>query len=278
MAKDIFTLLTYQRGVLTKKEKIIAQYVLENVEEVVHMSITELSELLGVGEGTIVRFCQKLGFQGFHSFKIFLAKSIPNNKSENGALSSGDILSQIKINHVTAIEQTYELLSSSKDVLMKCAEIVSTCRKLYTVGVGASGATALDAYYKFMRIGIDAFFSQDAHLVAMVLSSSTSEDVLLTFSQSGSTSVIIDLAKLAKENNTKVIAVTGHKRSPLADIADYVLLTPIREAPFESGAIRSKISQLHVLEALFEMTKQTMKDKATQCVQRTARAVEKWIY
>lgn len=278
MVEDILTRLSYQPGALTKKEKIIAQYVIENGEEVVHMSITELSDLLNVGEGTIVRFCQKLGFEGFHSFKIFLAKSLPNNKNEAESFSSEDLLLQIKTNHINTIVQTYELLSSSKEVLSKCAEIISQCKKLYTVGVGASGATALDAYYKFMRIGIDTFFSQDTHLVAMALATSTSNDVLLAFSQSGSTSVIVDLAKMAKDNNTKIVAVTGHKRSPLAEVADYVLLTPIREAPFESGAIRSKISQLHVLEALFEMTKRNIKDRANHYIQQTARAVERWIY
>jgi len=278
MAEDVFTILSYKHGALTKKEEIIARYVLENAEEVIHMSITELSELLRVGEGTIVRFCQKLGFEGFHSFKIFLAKSIPHGKGENEIFSSEDILSKIKANHVNAIEKTYELLKSSKDVLTKCAETIATCNKLYTVGVGASGATALDAYYKFMRIGINTFFSQDPHLAAMEIAISKSEDVLLAFSQSGSTSVIVDLAKLAKENHVTVIAVTGHMRSPLANVADYVLLTPIREAPFESGAIRSKISQLHVLEALFEMTKQNIKVEADLCIQQTARAVQKWIY
>jgi len=277
MVEDLLTLLSSQRGVITKKEKIIAQYVLDNPEEVIHMSITELSELLNVGEGTIVRFCQKIGFEGFHSFKIFLAKNIPNSKSENEALSSEDILLQIKNNHVNAIAQTYEILRSSKDTLIECAELISKCKRLYIIGVGASGATGLDAYYKFMRIGIDTFFTQDSHLAAMALASATSKDVLLAFSQSGSTSVIVDLAKLAKDNNTKIIAITGHKRSPLADVADYIILTPIREAPFESGAIRSKISQLHVLEALFEITKQNVKE-ADRYIHQTARAVEKWIY
>jgi RpiR family carbohydrate utilization transcriptional regulator len=277
MVEDLLTLLSSQRGVITKKEKIIAQYVLDNPEEVIHMSITELSELLNVGEGTIVRFCQKIGFEGFHSFKIFLAKNIPNSKGENEALSSEDILLQIKNNHVNAIAQTYEILRSSKDTLTECAELISKCKRLYIIGVGASGATGLDAYYKFMRIGIDTFFTQDSHLAAMALASATSKDVLLAFSQSGSTSVIVDLAKLAKDNNTKIIAITGHKRSPLGDVADYIILTPIREAPFESGAIRSKISQLHVLEALFEITKQNVKE-ADRYIHQTARAVEKWIY
>jgi len=277
MGEDLITLLNLYRELLTKKEQLIAKFVIENQNEVIHMSITEFAETLKVGEGTVVRFCQKLGFDGFHSFKLFLAKTAGRDDKKNEELNN-DVFTVLKINHISTIEQTSELLRKSKETIEKCADLIARCRKLYTIGVGASGATALDAYYKFMRIGIDAFFSQDQHLTAMKLSMSNEKDVVLAFSQSGSTSVIVDLAKIASENKTPVIAVTGHKRSPLTLIAEYIILTPIREAPFESGAIRSKISQLHVLEVLFELTKARLDKSAQDAIISTARAVEKWIY
>jgi len=276
MLEDIVSLLNLHGGVLTKKEQIIAKFVIENQEEIIHMSITEFSESLNVGEGTVVRFCQKLGFDGFHSFKIFLAKNTGKDDKKNE--DQDDPLGIIRKNHLLTIEQTSNLLQETRETVEKCAEIISKCRRLYTIGVGASGATALDAYYKFMRIGINTFFSQDTHLIAMELSLAGEKDVVLAFSQSGSTSVIVDLAKIARQNKTTIISVTGHKRSPLALTSDYVILTPIREAPFESGAIRSKISQLHVLEVLFELTKERISKSAQDCITATARAVEKWIY
>jgi DNA-binding MurR/RpiR family transcriptional regulator len=58
----------------TKTESRIASFVLENPKKVIYMSLTELSDALKVSEGSIVRFCQKAGFSGFHTFKIPMAK------------------------------------------------------------------------------------------------------------------------------------------------------------------------------------------------------------
>ncbi|HOJ88795.1 MAG TPA: hypothetical protein PLP64_07020 [Pseudothermotoga sp.] len=43
-------------------------------------------------------------------------------------------------------------------------------------------------------------------------------------------------------------------------------------------SIRSKIAQLHVLEVLFEKTRVILGPAALEATNKTAEAVEKWIY
>ncbi|AEH50429.1 MurR/RpiR family transcriptional regulator [Pseudothermotoga thermarum] len=273
--EDVQTIIKVNQRLFTKKEKKLAEFVITHPEDVIDMSVTEVADTLGIGEGTVVRFCQKLGFTGFHAFKIALAKSL--GKQEELARSN-DILNIVKENHIKAIEETSNLLKLNEKIVYQCAEKIANCRRLYLLGVGASGVTALDAYYKFMRIGIDARHMMDPHLQIMDLSSCCEKDCVLAFSQSGSTAVVVDMAKLAKQNGACVIAITGYNKSPLTSYADFILLTAIRENPFQSGAIRSKIAQLHVLEVLFEQTCLILSDKARKSIDRTARAVEDWIY
>ncbi len=54
----------------TKTEKKIATFVVKNPQKVVYMSLTEVSDILKVSEGSIVRFCQKLGYTGFHPLRL----------------------------------------------------------------------------------------------------------------------------------------------------------------------------------------------------------------
>ncbi len=273
--EDVQTAIKVNQKVFTKKEKKLAEFVIVHPEDVIDMSITEMADVLGVGEGTVVRFCQKLGFPGFHAFKIALAKSLGRQEDLK---ESKDVLTTVKENHVKAIEETSKLLKLNEKAVYQCAEKIASCRRLYLLGVGASGVTALDAYYKFMRIGIDARHMMDPHLQMMDLSNCCEKDCVLAFSQSGSTAVVVDMARLAKQNGACVIAITGYNKSPLTSYADFVLLTAIRENPFQSGAIRSKIAQLHVLEVLFEQAQLILAEKAKQNIDRTARSVEKWIY
>jgi len=54
----------------------IADYVLERPEDVLKMSVTELSEATQASEGSVVNFCQRLGLSGFQQLKLSLAQAI----------------------------------------------------------------------------------------------------------------------------------------------------------------------------------------------------------
>ena len=55
----------------TRSEKKVVEAVLDNPEEVLYSSITDLAEKAGVGDTTVVRFCRKVGFKGYQDFKMF---------------------------------------------------------------------------------------------------------------------------------------------------------------------------------------------------------------
>jgi len=63
-------------GPLRKSEVKVTNYVLTHPNEVVHYSISELAELVGVSEPTVIRFCRGAEFKGLQDLKIFLAQSV----------------------------------------------------------------------------------------------------------------------------------------------------------------------------------------------------------
>src|SRR6266566_3034588 len=64
------------RDQLSRMELRVADYVLEQPNGVLNMSITALAEAIGASEPTVARFCHALGFSGFKEFKLVLAKSL----------------------------------------------------------------------------------------------------------------------------------------------------------------------------------------------------------
>ena len=48
-----------------------------------------------------------------------------------------------------------------------------------------------------------------------------------------------------------MIAITNHKNSPIAELADCVLLTNAPENPVTGGTFTSVVAQLYVLDLLF---------------------------
>ena len=59
---------------MTKSEKRIADYFLEQKRDLQLTSITELAEQCSVADSTIFRFCKMLGYNGYNDFKIAIAK------------------------------------------------------------------------------------------------------------------------------------------------------------------------------------------------------------
>lgn len=54
----------------SEKEKKIADYILNDPRNIIHLTINQIADELGLAESTVFRFCQRLGFKGFQAFKI----------------------------------------------------------------------------------------------------------------------------------------------------------------------------------------------------------------
>ena len=65
---------TINNAKLTKTQKMIAKYVLDNSADACFMTSTEIAETLGVSESSVIRFSRSLGFNGFMDFQKALRK------------------------------------------------------------------------------------------------------------------------------------------------------------------------------------------------------------
>ncbi|MFO7154053.1 MAG: MurR/RpiR family transcriptional regulator [Caldicoprobacter oshimai] len=266
---------------LTKAEKKVADYVLENPEEVIYLSITELSERCNTGETTIVRFCRRIGLSGFQEFKLNLAKDVIKPETSIHENVSFDDPIDIQVQKITnenvqAIANTTKLLSLEE--VERAVDAIVKARKIDFYGVGASGYTALDAKYKFMRLGLNVDANLDAHIQAISAANLKEGDVAVGISFSGSTKDTVATCQLAKKSGATVICITNYARSPITTVADIVLLTSAKETPLRSGALTSKIAQLHVLDILYTAVAIRLKDKAVQALDKTAKAVLDKLY
>ena len=118
----------------------------------------------------------------------------------------------------------------------------------------------------------------DPHLQAMSAATLGPQDVAVGISHSGSTKDVVDSVSRAKAAGATVICITHHARSPITRVADIKLLTASSESPLGSGAIRSKIAQLHVLDVLFTGVVMRMRERALEYTEKTAEAVLDKLY
>jgi len=143
---------------LSSKEQQVARYILEHASDIVHLSITELSELCECADATVFRLCRRLGFRGFQAFKIALASEVTNPKQviyQEINLDDEDVLSiagNIFAANMETLRDTLHILN--RDVLSTIIDWLAGAKRIEFYGSGGSAAIAQDAYHKFMRTGI----------------------------------------------------------------------------------------------------------------------------
>ncbi len=266
---------------LTPAEQRVADFILNDPGKVIYMSVTELAEKCDVGDGTVVRFAHDIGLSGYQELKLILSRDLSNSfeyvlEDVSPEDSLEDIVRKITNRNLRAIADTTQLISI--DSLNRAIEVIYKARRVEFYGVGASGFTALEAKYKFLRIGILCDALTDPHLQAMSASTLNSRDVAIGVSHSGATKDTVDSIKVAKNAGATTICITNFARSPITEFTDIVLLTASPEAPLASGAIRSIVSQLHVLDLLFTGVAMRLGEQALRYTEMTAQAVLNKLY
>lgn len=252
--------------IFSKTERKIADYVLEQKDKVGYQTLQEISQLLKVGEASILRFCHKIGLKGFNELKLWISKE----ESKNHPVFK-NYVEQIKASLHRSIENTHTL--QKIEDLNLAIEWISQSKRLFLYGFGASALTALDAHSKFLRYGKLCTMLQDSHFQMMSAAISQEEDLVLAFSLSGYTKDMLEVLELIKKNKTKIIAVTNHLNSPMALLADLVLLTYGKENPMQGGSLSAKISQLYIVDILSTGYALLNKAYAQDMLEKTAASV-----
>lgn len=238
----------------TKKEKLIADYLLEHRQEVLNASSQSLGEVTKTSPAAIIRFSKKLGYRGFSELKVSLASSSSEDTLDfNDVLDGHDsietLIKKSKQSNLKTIETTYDLLNTK--TLNEAIDTINQAKTVYLFGVGGSGVVCSDFQYKLMRVGKKVIFCKDMHVQLMFATAITKEDVIVTISYSGKTKEILTATKWAKKYGVPVIAITQFSASPLSKLANISLGIPSEEKELRIGAISSRISSLVITDLLY---------------------------
>ncbi|HET7656906.1 MAG TPA: MurR/RpiR family transcriptional regulator [Bacillales bacterium] len=276
MSQNLFGKIRFQYMKLSEKEKRIADYIFEHPEDMIHSTINEVAEILNIAEATVFRFCKRIGFKGFQEMKIALASEIISPiKQIHGEVNEGDDTKTIneKIFHsnVTTLQDTIHVLDSKK--VDKVLDFIMKARRVEFYGIGGSAIVAMDAFHKFVRTGIEVFFSLDYHFQLASASRLTKEDVAIFISHSGTNKDTIKMMDAAKKNGAKTVGITGYPKSPIGQQTDVSLFTSSEETEYRSEALSSRIGQLSLIDALYVNIMMLNKNKAKEALAKVREAI-----
>lgn len=151
------------------------------------------------------------------------------------------------------IQEAKRLLTRLDDnFLCACSLLLNCTGKAVVSGMGKSGHIGKKIAASLASTGTPAFFVHPAEALHGDLGMIGSNDVLIFISYSGRAKELDTILPLLKENQTRLIAITGGKDSALAQAADCVLdISVEREAcPMGLAPTSSAVNTLMMGDAL----------------------------
>jgi len=260
---------------LTEAEQKVAHFVVDKIEEVIYLSVTELASRSGSSEATVVRFCKSMGYHGFQDFKINLAKYVVDPHRiilEDVEVDDTPATIKRKVfdSRIQALADTQGVLSDKE--FERALRAIDRAKRIELYGLGASAYVAMDMKHKFLKFGIKCGAELDADTQAMSASLLGPEDVAIGITHTGCSSLTIRSLRLAKAAGATTIALTNRARSPILKVSDIVLFTAARETLYKSEAFASRIAEITVLDALLVALSMRRYDQSKNAIYLTRRA------
>ena len=199
---------------LSPAERRVADHVLAHPRSVLNDPVAEIARASQVSQPTVIRFCRSLGCEGLSDFKLRLASGLTGTvpvthtqvTRDDSVLELG---TKVLGNTASSILQVRDHLN--RDSIDRAIALLVKARRVDCFAVGYYGSVALDAQYKFLRLGLPSGVHVDPRVQALAAQVLGPGDVAFIVSPSGRKDELLAVADAARERGGRR---AGHHRQP----------------------------------------------------------------
>ena len=246
---------------LSKCQRMIAKFILENYDKAAFMTASTLGKTVGVSESTVVRFACALGYEGYPELQSNLQEIIKNKLTSVQRLNLMEGMDPDKIidtvlkQEITNLKETRENLDTQ--AFMNVVDRLCKARRIFVIGFRSSAQLAqfLVYYLSYIMESPELITIGTADLYAQLMHA-TKEDVVIGIGFPRYSSQTVEGLKFAKSVGANVVTITDNKMSPLYEIADTCILTKSDMNSF----VDSLVAPLSIINALIIMLGLRKKD------------------
>lgn len=278
MKDDLLLRISEMMPEFSKGQKLIANFILDHYEKAAYMTALKLGNTVNVSESTVVRFANKLGFEGYPQLQRSLQSHIKNRltsiqrmdvtRNRIGGLGTVEgVLGQ----DIDRIRRTIDSVSS--EAFEKAVDAICNAKSIYIQGAMSSGILA-----NFMHYYLRLIFKNVSHIGAVGTNELYQQmvhmgegDVLIAMSFPRYATSTIEACKYARESGAKIIAITDSENSPLAQYADCPLYAYSDMVSF----VDSLVAPMSLINALIVAVSDRNRESVEKCFDRLERLWER---
>lgn len=235
---------------LTVSENEIAQYVINNPDQVVASTITATAQNTHTSEASINRFCKKIGFKGFNSFKVALAQdSFYNSMREAEPASQDSFIAAISQDYRHMLINTTAMLDENQ-VFRAAAEMYKASH-IYIFSMSYTRFVAQQLEFRLGMVGLYAKAITDLNDARILASGIGRDDVVLVIAPTLLVRELYQAISVCHGNGAVVISITSYDSPKLGDLIDYKFIISDKITTQNSVSISNNLMFLYVTDILY---------------------------
>ena len=279
--ENIIKLIYSNYDYYTNSQKTIADYIINNFNNITYDTLNTLAQKIGVSTTSIIRFAKELDFNGYselqESIRAYADSDDPFNVAKNFREIENESISELFHNSLNKdIDNLKRTINSlSKDDLEKSIEYLANARRVYVIGYNDSFTMA---YYMSARLGQvrESVYLLQAvgGLYPMEVASSNEEDLLVAFLFPRYSMYTINIINRVRKNGGKVLIVTSNNIGKIKGFGDIILPTFV----YGSGVRESYIAPMSLCSYLASSVALVNPEESSKFINYTERVLQTGYY
>ncbi|PAB61172.1 MurR/RpiR family transcriptional regulator [Anaeromicrobium sediminis] len=260
---DLTRIIQKKFSRLSKGQKLIAQYIINEYDKAAFMTASKLGNKVGVSESTVVRFANALGYDGYPQLQKELQELVKTKLTTVQRLEmskdykdGGTVLKKVLKADMDNIRHMIDELDDK--LFQSVIDKILEADRVYIVGLRSSSTLAeyLGFYLnlvldnvRVVRLGVSDVFEQILRV--------KEGDLVIGISFPRYSKITLNALNYTKEQGATIVGLTDSKVSPITEIADYTLTARSNMASF----VDSLVAPLSLINALIVALGMKERDK-----------------
>jgi len=239
----------------TKNEKKIADFLIENFNEISFLKIDSFAKELETTPSSIVRFAKKINFNGFSDLQKTINRITQRRLKSIGPVEKAKEFKQSDKNKAifkslyNDLENIRKLINNiDEKQIKKFVRIILESKKKYIIANRSSYSLGHYLYNRMKIISNSIIllnnYDESIYSYAREI---TNQDVLIAISFPRYTKLTTNFTLYIKKIGTKILSITDNRASPLFELSDICIFCPHQGTTFNNKSHTAIIALLNTI-------------------------------
>ena len=251
--KDVLEVIRTQYDGLSKRQKQIADYILNHYDTAAFMTASKLGDTVSTSESTVVRLAMELGYKGYPAFQRAMQEMVRRKlraKEQSGSayhkIAQSEILGTVLRSDIDKISHTISNIDG--DAFEVAVDTILNAKKVYVIGLRSCSPLAdfLCFYLKLVCENVIQINANGSSEIFEQLIRVSDQDAVIGISFPRYSMRTLKALEFASSRQAKVITITDDVYSPVALYSSCNLITKSDMV----SIVDSLVAPLSVINAL----------------------------